>query len=120
MGSIKKKLAEGKSKGFTLIEILAVIGITAILAADVAGAINPGRQFAQARNAQRESDVNTILNAIGQDLADNKGEFVCAGVGTAIGSATTSIGTAGTNLNSCLVPTYISSAIPMDPSGGTP
>jgi prepilin-type N-terminal cleavage/methylation domain-containing protein len=120
MGSIKKNIALRKSKGFTLIEILVVIGIIAILAAIVVVAINPSRQFAQARNAQRESDVNTILNAIGQDLADNKGVFVCSNGGTAvtITAATTSIGTSGTNL-ACLVPTYISSAIPMDPSGGT-
>ena len=62
-------------RGFTLIEILVVIGLIAILAAIVLIAINPGRQFAQARNSQRESNVNTILNAVGQDLADNKGVF---------------------------------------------
>jgi prepilin-type N-terminal cleavage/methylation domain-containing protein len=112
-----------KNKGFTLIEILVVIGIIAILAAIVIIAINPARQFAQARNTQRTSHLNTILNAIGQNLADNKGIFTCSGIGTPIGTptASTSIGTGGSNSNlgSCLVPTYIPSSIPMDPTSGT-
>ena len=62
-----------KIDGFTLIEILIVIGIIAVLAGIVLVAINPGRQFAQARDAQRISNINAILNAIGQYTIDNKG-----------------------------------------------
>ena len=62
-----------KKRGFTLIEVLIVMGIMAVLATIVIVAINPGRQFAQARNMQRVSNVNAILNAIGQNIADNKG-----------------------------------------------
>jgi type IV pilus assembly protein PilA len=71
-------------KGFTLIEILVVIGIIAVLAVIVLIAINPGRQFAQSRNTQRTSNVNAILNAIGQNMADNKGVFTCAGTSAAV------------------------------------
>jgi type IV pilus assembly protein PilA len=120
-----------KQKGFTLIEILVVIGIIAILAAVVLIAINPARQFAQARDSQRVSNLNTILNAIGQRMADNKGVF--AGQFKIGGGATSTCGTlattTGTHVTSdeavsvtessgnlgCLVPTYLS-ALPMDPT----
>ena len=52
-----------KNRGFTIIELLIVIGIIAILAAAVIIAINPGRQFEQARNATRWSHMNSIVNA---------------------------------------------------------
>ena len=118
------KSTRGHEKGFTLIEILVVIGIIAILAAIVIIAINPAKQFAQARNTQRQAGVNTILNAIGQRLADNKGIF--AGTFTinavnytcpAIAAGPTGVdrAAAGTGEDlSCLVPTYVAS-LPIDP-----
>lgn len=55
-----------KYSGFTLIEILVVVGLIAILAAITIVAINPAKNFEQTRDAQRSSDVTAILNAITQ------------------------------------------------------
>lgn len=105
-------------RGFTLMELLIVIGIIAILTAIVVVAINPSKQFAQARNAQRESNIATILNAIGQNIADNKGTFTCSGINTTIDGTARAIGKSTVDF-SCLTPTYIPTAVPTDPDGGT-
>ena len=115
-----KNLVKSHKKGFTLIEILIVIGLIAILATVVLVALNPARQFAQARNSQRISNVNTILNAIGQNIADNKGVFSCSGSPYTIAPSPTDMksGAANADLAPCLVPIYISS-IPIEPIAST-
>lgn len=119
-----KRLNE--QKGFTLIEVLIVIGIIAVLAAVVLVAINPARHFAQAHNAQRATNVEALLNAIGQRSIDNKGVF--AGTFTAqsvtytcptlVAGTTYDIASSGggTIDLSCLTPTYISVQLPTDPT----
>jgi len=105
------------NKGFTLIEILLVLGIIAILAGIVLVAINPSRQFKQARDSQRVSNVNAILNAIGQNIADHRGVFTCDGTPTTLpvspGEIMKTMG--GFDIAPCLVPIYLAQ-LPYDPS----
>jgi type IV pilus assembly protein PilA len=99
-----------KRAGFTLIELLVVIGILAILLAIVLIAINPARQFEQANDTQRSSDVNAILNAVHQYMAENAGTPP-----TGITTTPAEITEATATICTALVPTYIA-ALPADPT----
>ncbi len=99
--------------GFTLIEILVVMGLIAVLAAAVLVALNPARHFAQARNTQRTTNVAAILNAIGQNMAENRGVFTCAA--GPIPTIEANIAFGGYDMAACLSPNYIST-IPFDPT----
>ena len=123
LGTVSVRFCDRKSSGFTLIEILVVIGIVAVLAAIVIVAINPARQFAQARNSQRQANVTVLLNAIGQRIADNKGVFSggtpnCPLLTPSTNYRIAKVSNAGPNdINlSCLTPTYVPAALPFDPS----
>lgn len=116
LSGIKKgKSMKVNRKGFTLIELLVVIGILAVLLSIVLIAINPAKQFAQANNTKRSSDVNAILNAISQYQADNRGQLP---PGISSTSAQTIGSSGGVDLCSYLVSTYIAQ-MPVDPTTGT-
>jgi prepilin-type N-terminal cleavage/methylation domain-containing protein len=100
---------KNSQKGFTLIELLVVIGVLAVLLAIVLIAINPARQFSQANNTKRASDVNAILNAVDQYAADNKGS-----IPVSITTTSQTISDAAADICSAIVPTYIA-ALPVDP-----
>ena len=116
-GEIRREYIKNIKKGFTLIEVLVVIGILAILATVVLVAVNPARQFKIARDSQRTANVTAILNAIGQNMTDNRGLFSCNGSSTfALPSTSTIIkNSGGADIAACLVSTYIAS-LPFDPS----
>jgi prepilin-type N-terminal cleavage/methylation domain-containing protein len=105
-------------KGFTLIEILLVVAAIAILAGIVIVAINPNKQLGDTRNAQRKSDVNTILNAISQYSVDNNGALPSGITGTS--TEICSAAPCGSLVDlSVLVPKYVV-GIPVEPQGTTP
>lgn len=102
-------------KGFTLIELMVVIGIIAILAAVVIVAVNPARQFASARDRERQAEILALTNAIYQYSVENNGQLP-----SEITTTPTNLGT-GSGLidftatgTTPLVPTYIAE-IPSDP-----
>lgn len=103
-------------KGFTLVELLIVIGILGILLAIVLVALNPAKQFASANDVKRSSDVNAILNAVHQYAADNKGRLPASVTTTVSDISSTSV-----DICADLVPTYLAQ-LPVDPStnDGTP
>ncbi|MCA9388198.1 type II secretion system protein [Candidatus Berkelbacteria bacterium] len=111
---------KNRQKGFTLLEVLLVVGAIAILAGIVILAINPTKQLAETRNAQRRVDVNTILNAVYQYAIDNNGSIpsgitttqteICVTGGTCTGLVDLSVLTASS--------TYLVS-IPEDPTGSS-
>ena len=113
-------------KGFTLVELIVVIGILAALLAIVLVAINPGRQFAQANNTQRRSDVNAILNGVSQYAADNRGALptgidltprtICGP--TDPDPLSTCPDATSVDLCAAIVPTYIAD-FPRDPQNGS-
>lgn len=108
-----------RNKGFTLIELLVVIGILAVLLAIVLIAINPARQFAQANDTKRRSDLNAILNSIHQYSVDNRGNLTALGLTVApqyVSNDPTAVAWAP-NICSNIVPTYIA-ALPTDPRWG--
>lgn len=124
-------------KGFTLIELLIVIGIIAILAGIVLVAVNPAEQFGKANDAERKSEIGTLLSAIYQYQTSPTARGAlpqCTDVDTATlinipdcddaalaGSAwdgAMELGTGAGQLNcaTTLVPSYLRE-IPVDPSG---
>ncbi|MFA9262620.1 MAG: type II secretion system protein [Undibacterium sp.] len=62
-------------KGFTLPEVLIVIGILAILAVIVIVAVDPVARFENAHNSRRLSDIQAITSALHQYVIDHKGVF---------------------------------------------
>ena len=104
--------------GFTLLEILLVVGIIAILAGIVILAINPTKQLGDARNAQRRSDILTILNGIYQYSIDNNGTLPASSTLATETNTCSSSDTDAKALDTYLVTassTYMT-GIPEDPS----
>ena len=67
------------SKGFTLVELLIVITILAALAAAVVVVLNPAELLAQARDAQRLTDMTTMRDAINLHISQIAAPILCVG-----------------------------------------
>jgi prepilin-type N-terminal cleavage/methylation domain-containing protein len=119
---------KSSSKGFTLVELLVVIGIISALTAVVFVALDPAKRFKDARNARRTTDADTILAAVQQYVVDTGGSLP-AGVGATasqIGSCVSGGATlcAGSNaacidLSSVLSSNKYLKSNPIDPNVGS-
>ena len=94
--------------GFTFFEIVLSVAILAILSVAVMVLVNPASLYAKARNTERVTHVNSILSAIGENMADNRGSFSCA-AGTLPTSTKRMANGSSTyyNIAPCLVPAYM-------------
>ncbi len=100
------KKGQKKEKGFTLIELVIVIGIIMMLSIFIIMAINPPRQLRAARDNQRKTHINAIYGAIMDYAGRNEGEFPACVTESEV------------DANECasdLVPDYLKE-IPQDPS----
>ncbi len=126
------KKNKNNNKGFTLVELLLVIGIIVVLLSVVLVAVDPAKRLKQSRDAVRRQDVGDIMEAVMQYTTDNNGSFPAAidssagtyqVMGTASSGCNTgcpavTTGAACADLSSALVPSYLAS-MPIDPSAGT-
>ncbi len=107
-----------RGQGFTLLEVLLVIAIIVILVTIVIIAISPGKQLAESRNAQRQTDINTISNIVYQYTIENNGEVpkTITSIDTEICSTTGNIACAGlVDLGEVLVNKKYATEFPLDP-----
>jgi prepilin-type N-terminal cleavage/methylation domain-containing protein len=111
-------------KGFTLLEILLVIAAIGVLAAIVIVAINPNRQLAQARDAERSLEVDALYKSLVQFSIENGVypvtiEALMVGDEAEICASNVDLATCQTNdllyLEGDLAPRYLT-VIPSDPS----
>ena len=128
MRNFIKENSMRQQKGFTLMEILLVIGLLAVLAVVVFVALDPAKRFQDTRNARRTTDIQNILSAVHTYVNDTKGTFPAAitstekQIGTAAtGCAIATGGCAVAGATDCVdlstaLGSYLKS-IPIDPNG---
>lgn len=129
MNSILARRA-GRIRGFTLLEILLVIGMIAVLATVVLVALDPAKRFRDVRDAKRATDVQSILSAIQTYIVDNQGtipagltttekQLGTAASGCTIATGGCAVAATGDCVNfSATLAKYLKS-MPIDPNGGT-
>ena len=105
------------NSGFTLFEIIIAIALIGLLTGVVVFTINPAQRLAETRNDERSLNTMVILDAIGQNIANNSGTFNCAS-GALPTTTPQIIGSSTLNLYDCLIPEFMS-AMPVDPQTGT-
>ncbi|MDD4062224.1 MAG: LamG domain-containing protein [Candidatus Pacebacteria bacterium] len=107
-----------KTKGFTYIELLIVVGVMIIFGVFFVVAVDPVGKIKAQRDSQRESDLNSILLSVQQKVKNDRGWNCPSGPlpqdkFTAIGT-----GPGEYDLYDCLKPNYLSKYL-VDPKEGS-
>ena len=99
-----------------MVELIISVGLVVIIGGLVIRSINPAGQISRARNLQRQADLNTILNSVRSNIADNRtGVFSCAAGDLPTSSKKmASTGTSTYDIAPCIIPTYFTT-MPFDP-----
>ncbi|MFZ3032139.1 MAG: type II secretion system protein, partial [Candidatus Moraniibacteriota bacterium] len=124
-----KKFLSSKQQGFTLIEILLVIGIIAVLATVVIVSLDPATRFQNARDVRRLADIQSVLSAVQQYIVDNRGTLPSGldttekQIGTSATSCALTDGICSANTTYCLdlsttLAPYLKD-MPYDPENGS-
>jgi len=72
LGFMKNFFKDHKSEsGFTLVEILIVIGVMAIIAVILYLIVDPKLRFAESRNSRRQAEIKAISDAVGMYIVDH-------------------------------------------------
>lgn len=112
-------------RGFTLVELMVVIGILAILSTVTILVINPGEFTAKGKDAIRQADLAKLQSAISAALQENtSANFLCNGVtppctGTSNSSSSNrqkNDGTGWVKVNLSTQTTMSVPILPVDPS----
>ena len=112
-------------KGFTLIEVIITISLIVILTGIFFFFANPAGQLASSRNSERKLQLQAIMNAIRQDIADQSNEqFSCSSgaLPTSTARMTSRMGTGTYNIAPCIVfqnGQYGLFTMPFDPSASS-
>jgi prepilin-type N-terminal cleavage/methylation domain-containing protein len=112
-----------RRKAFTLIELVITVSLIAIITGIYFIAANPGGQLASSRNTKRQSDLEAIMLAVRQNIADQGNEQFSCSTGP-IPTSTTRMTTAngGYNIAPCIIianGAYGLYSMPFDPNASS-
>jgi type II secretory pathway pseudopilin PulG len=109
-----------KRSGLSLVEILLVVALTVVITSIYILAANPAGQLASSRNSERQFQLQTIMNAIRQNIADQGNEVFSCAAGTIPATTTKMASASGSyNIAPCLIPTYGMFTMPFDPNASS-
>jgi prepilin-type N-terminal cleavage/methylation domain-containing protein len=108
-------------RGLTLIEIVITIAIIAVLTGVYFLIANPANQLAGARNTRRGTDLQVLMSAVKENIADQgNNQFGCASAGP-LPTSTIKMGSASGSYNiaPCLIPADGIYVMPFDPNASS-